>query len=99
MGLGRVGVSREGLDWVEIRGAQALAALGPLFLPILPTWFLSSALATGLTLSMGLLVTTAASGTSSSAPVEHGNFQAPLGRYLPVDCVLALGLRVRTKRP
>lgn len=48
---------------------------------------------------MALLVTTAASGTSSSAPVEHGNFQAPLGRYLSVDCGMALGLRARTKRP
>lgn len=48
---------------------------------------------------MALLVTTVASGTSSSAPVEHGNFQAPLGRYLPVDCGMALGLRARTERP
>ena len=37
-------------------------------------------------------MTTAASGTSSSAPVEHGNFQAPLGRYFPLDCGVAFGL-------
>lgn len=37
-------------------------------------------------------MTTDASGTSSSAPVEHGNFQAPLGRYFPLDCGMALGL-------
>lgn len=79
MGLGRG--RGQGSDWVETRGAQALAAPGPSFPPILPTCFLSSVLATEPTLSMGLLVTTAASGTSSSAPVERGNFQAPLGRY------------------
>lgn len=78
---------------------QALAALGPSFLTILPTCFLSSVLATGPTLSMGLRVTMAASGTSNSAPVEHGSFQAPLGRYLPVDCGMALELRARTEKP
>jgi hypothetical protein len=41
---------------------------------------------------MGLLVTMAVSGTSSSAPVEHGNFQKPFGRYIPVDCGMALGV-------
>ena len=97
MGLGRG--RGQGSDWVETRGAQALAAPGPSFPPILPTCFLFSVLTTEPTLSMGLLVTTAASGTSSSAPVEHGNFQAPLGRYLPVDCGMALGLRARTKGP
>lgn len=97
-GWAGLGTGAKGLVWLETRGPQALAALGPSFLPILPTCFLSSVLATGRTLSMALLVTTAASGTSSSAPVEHGSFQAPLGRYLQVDCGMALGLRKRTKR-
>lgn len=86
------------MDWFKLGEHTGSGSLRPhFFLPILPIWFLSSVLATGLTLSMGLLVTTAASGTSSSALVEHGNFQAPLGRYLPVDYVMALGLGARTK--
>lgn len=86
------------LDWFKLgEHTGSSSPRPPFFLPILPIWFLSSVLATGLTLSMGLLVTTAASGTSSSAPVEHGNFQAPLGRYLPVDYVMTLGLSARTK--
>ena len=79
MGLGR----GAGGTWLGLRWGGAQAG-GPR--PILPLCFLSSVLATGLTLSMGSLVTTAASGTSNSAPVEHGNFQAPPGRYLPVVC-------------
>lgn len=79
MGLGQ---GAGGLEWVEMGSGDPR----PFSLPILPICFLSSVLATGLTLSMGLLATTAASGTSSSAPVEHGNFQAPHGRYLPVGC-------------
>lgn len=85
----------EGLELGSNKGSRALAALGPSFLPTVPTCFLSPVLATGPTLSMGLLVTTAVSGILSSAPVEHGNFQAPFERYFPVDCELAMGLETR----
>lgn len=82
---------------VEIRGTSSGSPWS--ILPILSTCFLSSVLEIGPTLSMALLVTMVASGTSSSAPVERGNFQAPLGRYLPIDCGVALELRAMTKRP
>lgn len=56
---------------------------------------LSPVLATGPTLSTGSPVTTAVSGTSSSAPVEHGNFQARFGRYFQVDGGMPWGLAQR----
>lgn len=85
----------EGLELGSDKGSRTLAGLVPSFLLTIYTCFLSPVLATGPTLSMGLLVTMAVSGTSSSAPVEHGSFQAPFERYFPVDYELAMGLEAR----
>lgn len=65
------GLARQG------SGALVVTASSYLLSPM----FLSPVLATGPTLSMGLLVTVAVSGTSSSAPVGPGNIQKPFGRY------------------